>query len=244
MKRIDRSAAKLVIVAMGWGFGQSSLADQATYLPDVNGHLWKVTTPNWQVEYLYDAVGNVSTIHRTVFSATPIALLAAHSRKTHGLAGVFDVPINLSTPISGAIDVEPRQIGNGHLIAFQFSGPVTSFGAVTAVNPASTPIGTASAVASGNEILVTLTGIPDISRITVSIAQVNGNGAPVSASIGFLIGDQDNSGGVNGGDISVVRARSGQSTNGINFRGDFDASGSINGGDVSVVRARSGNALP
>lgn len=46
-------------------------------------------------------------------------LTAVLSRKTHGTAGSFDLPIALNTPINGAISVEPRAMGINHTLVFQ-----------------------------------------------------------------------------------------------------------------------------
>ena len=49
-------------------------------------------------------------------------------------------------------------------------------------------VGTATVGYQGNEVRVTLTGILDNKRVTVSLTGVNGT-IPVQASVGFLVGD-------------------------------------------------------
>jgi mono/diheme cytochrome c family protein len=177
---------------------------------------------------------------------TPASIVftgVALSRKTHGAAGDFDLSLDTAPAISGAVTVEPRSIGAGHQIVFQFDQTVTLAGTVSVLDAASAPVGSASPMASGNEVIVTVTGIPDNSRATVTLSGVNGSvGAAVS--IGFLIGDINNSRAVNATDISGIKARSGQTTDGTNFRFDLNASGGINATDIAAVKARSGLVLP
>ena len=178
-------------------------------------------------------------------AAVALSLVNVVSRKVHGTAGTFALPLVTGVPIAGAITVESRLIGTGHTIAFQFSETIASAGTVTAVDGASAAIANSVSFA-GNEVIVVLTGVADRTRATVTLANVNGTGLGVTfpVSIGFLVGDQNGSYQVDGGDISAIRARSGQTASAINFRGDFNASGTIDGGDISTVRARSGNNLP
>jgi alpha-tubulin suppressor-like RCC1 family protein len=181
----------------------------------------------------------------TVLSSGPaLALTAVQSRKTHGAAGPFDIPIDTSVLIGGAVTVECRAIGTGHTIVFQFNIPITATGTVTSVDSGATAIGTAVAAISGNDVVVTLTGIPDNKRVKVALANVNGIGVNVSASVGFLVGDVNGSRNVNASDISGVRARSLQTTNATNYKFDLNASGGINASDISAARARSLLVLP
>jgi hypothetical protein len=142
-------------------------------------------------------------------------------------------------PISGAISVEPRVIGSGHTIVFQFNVPVGTTGTVSVA-----PVGTVMAATSGNDVVVTLTDMPDNQRATISLNAVNGTAVNVAASLGFLVGDVNNTRSVNSSDISSLKARSGQATTGSNFRFDVNATGAINSSDISAVKARSGLVLP
>ena len=77
----------------------------------------------------------------------------------------------------------------------------------------------------------------------ITLAEVNGAVSPPPVSIGFLVGDVNNTRSVNSSDISGVKARSGQSTSAANFRFDLNASGAVNSSDISAVKARSGQTL-
>ncbi len=184
-----------------------------------------------------------ATIAVTPALSPPLSLVGAVSRKTHMATGTFDVVIDTAQAISGAISVEPRAIGSGHTIVLQFNNVINSIGAVSVVDGANASIG-ASAVISGNEIIVTIPALADNTRITISIDDINGATSPRLPSLGFLVGDANNTRSVNSSDISGVKARSGQTTNAANFRFDVNASGAVNSSDISVVKARSGLVLP
>ena len=167
-----------------------------------------------------------------------VLFTAVQSRKTHGGAGDFDIAID-TTLIAPNITVEPRTIGTGHTLVFLFNGPVSAAGTVSV-----TPVGNATAAISGNDVVVTLTNVPDNQRVTVTLINVNGSVNPPPAAIGFMVGDVNNTRSVNSSDISGVKARSGQTTTALNFRFDVNATGAINSSDISAVKARSGLTLP
>lgn len=176
-------------------------------------------------------------------SVAPVAgavnVVRVQSRKIHGTAGSFDLPIDATQLFNGPVTVEPRIIGGGHTIVFQFNGIVATPGTANV-----SPIGTATVTSSGNDVFVTLTNIPDNQRATVSLVNVNGSVSPSPLSLGFLVGDVNNTRSVNSSDISGVKARSGQTTDSANFKFDLNATGSINSSDISAVKARSGLSLP
>jgi hypothetical protein len=58
-----------------------------------------------------------------------------------------------------------------------------------------------------------------------------------------LIGDTNGDAVVNSGDALQTRARSGQSTDGTNFRNDANVDGFLNSADTIIVRSRSGTSL-
>ena len=173
----------------------------------------------------------------TPSASAPLTLISVVTRKTHGATGTFDLSVD-TAPVGNAISVEPRAIGAGHTIAFQFNVPITATGTVTA-----SPVGTVAAIAAGNEVVVTLNNIADNQRTTISLVNVNSIAVNAAATLGFLIGDINNTRSVNSSDISSVKARSGQITTGSNFKFDLNATGGINSSDISAVKARSGLVL-
>ena len=184
-----------------------------------------------------------ATVAVTPSAAAALQLLAVQSRKSHGAAGAFDVNIDPAPLINGAISVEPRGIGAGHTIVFQFTVPVTSIGAVASVDAANNAAGAANGAFAGNEVLVTLRGIPDNQRVTVSVGNVNNAGVDFSASLGFLVGDVNASRSVSASDIVAIKAHGGQGVGAANFRFDPGLNGSIGAGDVSAAKARAGTVL-
>jgi hypothetical protein len=183
--------------------------------------------------------GGASASAAVTPSASPLfALFAVKSRKTHGGAGPFELVVD-TQPANGAVTVEPRAIGSGHAIVFQFNGAVASLGSANV-----TPVGNVSAAVAGNEIVVTLTGVPDNQRVAITLGNVNGSVNPSPLSMGFMLGDVNNSRSINASDISGLKTKVGQSTSATNFRFDLNASGNINAADLSMVKARSGSILP
>ncbi len=189
---------------------------------------------------LPNATQSVSLLIRA--AAPSLTLTGVQSRKDHGSAGTHNLPLDTSVAITGSVSVEPRVIGAGHRIVFAFSDTVTAMGSATVVNGVGQSMA-ANLSSSGNEVTVTLPGVPDNSRVLVTLTNVNGT-AGGGVAVGFLVGDVNNSRSVNAADISGVKARSGQLTTASNFKFDLNASGTINASDISAVKARSGLTLP
>ena len=169
-----------------------------------------------------------------------LSLSSVVSRKTHGTAGTFEIPILAGLPVS----IEARMSSTGHQIVFQFNVPITATGMLTAVDKDGAPVGVRYASASGNDVIVLLTGVADNNRVTITLSGVNGTGFNAVATVGFLVGDVNASGKVSAGDISSVKARGGIPVDGNNFKADVNASGVIDAADLRMVKARAGLALP
>jgi hypothetical protein len=165
---------------------------------------------------------------------------SAFSRKTHGGAGTFDVPL----PLTGDVGVECRSGGatNDYQMIINFETTVT-------VESASVTSGTGSVSSfsvSGSQVTVNLTGVTNVQRITVTLHNVN-NGTStgdVPVSMGVLVGDVNGNAVVNASDVSLTKAQVGQPVSGSNFREDVNASGTISATDVAQVKAEVGTALP
>jgi hypothetical protein len=166
-------------------------------------------------------------------------LTGAASRLSHGGGGSFDAAL----PLNGS-GVESRNGGGSYTVVLRFDRPMQSGNATVTSGTANV----ASVTFSGDEMLVNLTGVVDQQRLTVSAtnltATTGGVLAAASVQAGFLVGDSNADGTVNAGDSQQTRGRSGQITDGGNFRSDINRDGVINSGDAVIVRARSGRTLP
>jgi hypothetical protein len=169
------------------------------------------------------------------------------SRKTHGAAGVFDVPIDTTAAVGGStISVEPRAIGAGHQVIFTFTTAPAAAGTATVRNAANaTSVGTATTALSGNSVIVTLTGVADRQRVNVNVADVGGAGVfGTTVPVAFLEGDVDSSKQVTGTDVNQVKSTvaSGGVVSAATFRRDIDASGTITGTDVNRAKSKAASS--
>ena len=184
-----------------------------------------------------------------ILNVNPLTVSTAVSRKNHGAAGDFDVPLPLFPSPAG---VESRLGGltNDYTIVVSLSAAVTVSGNPQAeliagsgtVGSGGTPNGGMVTV-SGNTVTIPLTNVTSQQNIQVRLNGVNGSSSFI-IPMGVLVGDTNGDRIVNAGDTAQTKGRSGQTTDGTNFRSDVNTNGIINVGDTSVVRARSGNALP
>ena len=166
---------------------------------------------------------------------------SAFSRKTHGGAGTFDVPL----PLTGNVGVECRSGGatNDYQMIINFATSVT-------VQSASVTSGTGSVSSfSGSgtsQITVNLTGVTNVQRITVTLHNVNDGTTTgdVPVSMGVLVGDVNGNAVVNASDVSLTKSQVGVPVSGSNFREDVNANGTISATDVAQVKANVGTALP
>jgi hypothetical protein len=171
----------------------------------------------------------------------PFAATAAVSRKAHGAAETFDIPL----PLAGTPAVECRSSGGAHTLVFTFTQDVVS-GNASLTEGVGSVSGTPTF--SGNTMTVNLSGISDVQRITVTVSGVADTFGqvlpPTAVSLNMLIGDTNGDRTVNAGDALQTRSRSGQGTDVTNFRNDVNSDGVVNSGDSLAVRNRSGASLP
>jgi hypothetical protein len=160
------------------------------------------------------------------------------SRKTHGAAGDFDIPL----PTTGTPGVECRTgpVAGSHQVIVTFANPVTVSGASVSGT------GSASFSVSGPQVTVNLTGIADAQRLIITLSNVNDgtNSGDVLIPMNVLLGDRNGNGSVTASDVGQVKAESGQAVDATTFRSDINANGSITATDVSQTKSLSGNSLP
>jgi hypothetical protein len=167
----------------------------------------------------------------------------AVSRKTHGTAGTFDIPMPVTGPTTG---VESRT-GNGgvagnHTIVLTYAtSPVGATATVVQRNPSGATGVVSNTTVNGNDLIVTLANVSDQQVLTLNVGGPNLPTAVVP--IGFLVGDANGNRTVTASDIAQVKAQAGPTT-GANFRSDMNASGDVNATDISITKARAGGTLP
>jgi|GEM_PF-3508004 len=178
------------------------------------------------------------------FNFASVQLTGAVSRKVHGAAGTFDMPL----PLTGAPGIECR-MGQGtnsdqHQVVLLFAVPVVSF------NSAAVTAGTgnvSSTSGSGTSaITVNLSGVSNAQWITITLFGVNDgtNMTDVSVNMGVLLADVDASGRVDSNDVFQVRQQTLQTITVSNFREDIDTSGRIDTNDVFIARQQTLTGLP
>jgi hypothetical protein len=172
----------------------------------------------------------------------PVQITKAESRKTHGAAGEFNIPL----PLTGQPGVEARTGGAGgtHNVVLTLNSDVAGGNATV-----SSGIGTAGAPTFlGRTMIIPLSGVTDLQRITLSLSNVFntvGQVLPTTGlNINILLGDTNGNRAVNATDIGQVKSQAGAPVSPANFRTDTTASGAINASDVGQVKANAGNSLP
>ena len=204
-------------------------------------------------------VGTDSTVSRTGWRVDDVAIgsppscggtapvvNSAFSRKVHGAAGTFDMPLPL-VPLTGAIGMEPRigAVAGEHQVIVNFANPVSVSGATV-----TTGAGSATSSVSGNIVTINLNGVTDRQRVEITLSGVSdgSNVGSVRIPMGMLSGDTSGNGIVSGSDVSQVKAAAASGTvtgsPGGTYRSDVNANGTINTLDVGLVKAKSGSTLP
>jgi hypothetical protein len=171
----------------------------------------------------------------------PPVLASALSRKVHGVAGTFNLALSLADIHNPT--TEPRQ-GPTNTIVFTFN---------KAINAATATIteGTATAGAptfSGNDVIVSLTGVTDIQYVTVALSSVTsadgGSGGTGSVRVGFLAADVNQSRVVSVADVGLVNAQLSQAVSATNYLRDINSSGTLTLADLALTIAAQTHALP
>ena len=161
---------------------------------------------------------------------------SAVSRKNHGAAGNFDIPL------TGNLGIECRT-GPAFQMVVNFASNVT-------VQSASVTSGmgmVSSVTGNGTStITVDLSGVTNAQVLTVTLHNVNDGTSTgdVPVSMGILAGDTSGNGAVSSTDVAQTKSNSGQPVTAANFRADVVANGTINATDVAAVKFQSGAILP
>ena len=244
----DGGATWATNVRLSGGFSNATASGNGIDFGDYVGldaHAGKLYTV-WADNTNCDGTNPNGTLHafdlytNTLMLPTPPVPSSAVSRKVHGAAGTFDVPL----PLTGNVGVECRSGGatNDYQMIINFANSVT-------VGSASVTSGTGSVSSfsvSGSQVTVNLTGVTNVQRITVTLFNVNdgthmGN---VPISMGVLVGDVNGNAAVNASDVSLTKSQVGNPVTSSNFREDVNANGTISSTDVALVKSDVGTALP
>ena len=183
----------------------------------------------------------VTVIDPALPVGAPPALVGVASRKAHGGAGTFDLPLNGN---STNPTTEPRSSAVQHQIVFTFDK------AVTAGNAAVTEgVATAGAPTfSGNEMRVPLTAVADRQYVAVAVSGVTaadgGTGGTGSIRVGFLLGDVSQNRVVALGDVGLINAQIAQPVTVSNYLMDVNASGTLTVADRGLTNGQVTKALP
>jgi streptogramin lyase len=193
----------------------------------------------------FGAATDMGAYESNVVGPPPPVLQSAKSRRVHGAAGTFDLPLSLVVPpaINHSPTTEPRQ-GPAFTIVFTFDKPIT--GATATVTESAAVAGTLTF--SGNDVIVPLTAVPNQQYVTVSLTNVasldGGTGGVGSARIGFLLGDVNGSRVVSIADLGLVNAQLAQPVNASNYLKDVNVTGTLTLADKGITNTQLTKNLP
>jgi CSLREA domain-containing protein len=200
-----------------------------------------------QRRYVRISGSDIGAFEANATNAAPdqVQLLGVASRKTHGRAGTFDIPL----PLTGNAGVESRSGGvlGRHTLVFTFATPLSAVSGASILT-SNGSILTNMIGSDPHEYIVELTGVANAQLITLGLANVSdvfGNSSgSLPVTFGVLLGDSNSDRVINSGDVLQTRIRSGAAANATNFRSDYNLDGTVNSGDTTIVRLRSGQSIP
>jgi CSLREA domain-containing protein len=235
----------------GYGEGQTHLGDGGE-VTDGSGNLSDTFVninsilPPGQFAITMTAIdyGDASTSEfSNCVLMSPPALVSAVSRKSHGGAGTFNLPLSIvASGVNHNPTVEPRQSSTSTIV-MTFDQSVVS--ADVAVIEGTATVG--AVTFSGPDVIVPLTGVLDQQYVTVSATNVQSaftSGGSGSVRIGFLLGDVSQNRVVSLADLGLVNAQLSQPVTAANFLKDVNGSGSITLADKGLTNANLTRALP
>ena len=168
----------------------------------------------------------------------PVRLLAALSRKTHGVAGDFDIDL----PLDGATTGLESRTGGPTTVVLTFSEPAAATDGVADCSEVTLSGGTCiDAVIVDDEMTIELADAPDAACLTLTVSGIEGLDAnPLEGTdhvtVSVLRGDARPGGNVDIRDMSRVKGNLFQTVTEHNFRADVNADGEIDVADMSAVK--------
>ena len=101
---------------------------------------------------------------------------------------------------------------------------------------------------TGDTMMVELTGVADVQRLTVTLSGVADNAGQIlpdtAVRVNLLIGDINGNKTVNATDIAQAKEQSGSAVSAANFRSDVNGNGAITAADVAQAKANAGHVVP
>lgn len=174
-----------------------------------------------------------------VVEAQTLTILSAVSRKTHGSAGTFDMPLSLNQTTNATI--EPR-IGGPTTILFTFSEDISTVdGTLGSTNFAIANATYSDAVIATNTLTLNLTNVIDGSQVLVFLHGITDSFTNALTGTNYvavraLCGDVNHNGQVTIGDMQAVKYNVGQPVSAATFLYDVNLNGSITIGDMQAVK--------
>lgn len=210
---------------------------------------WNTQANGQGTPYIVGAV-LPATANLTLYAqwAPAITYQGMYSRRTHGSSGIFDLRIDESKLVTErTLTIEPRNpVGGVQTLVLKFDAVPAAVGNVVVKNTVGTVMGgvTTSLSVAGNYLVITLTGIADITRADITVGNAGGTGQSIHGAVGFLIGDVSQNGRVQAGDSSLIAELVGvTSLNASNYLRDISCNGRIQTADRTYVDDRVGNIL-
>ena len=167
------------------------------------------------------------------------------SRKIHGGAGTFDIPL----PLTGTPGLESRgtsTTSNSYTLIYTLGGVPSTAGSATVTHGTASGVSTAAGPGA-NQVTVTLTGVATGQHLTISLGNVQivngGTLNNLAVPMDVLVGDVNQSRHVDAGDVGAVQRQNSQPVTSSNFRMDVNASGHIDAGDVGLVQRANSTGL-
>lgn len=177
-------------------------------------------------------------VYSVVDLPDPPALLRVVSRRTHGAAGDFELPLPMAAPFG----IEGR-FGKELAVVFTFDRELA--GANVEVRQGSVSVTSASI--SGSQLTVRCGAVANAQWITLALTDITDTAggfleaAPVT--FGVLGGDVNRNGALTSADVTSVQSQIGQAVTARNFRADVTANGHITSADISAIQALIGSRL-
>jgi hypothetical protein len=191
--------------------------------------------PATVVRYVYEDTGAPITI-----PTAPVSMGVA-SRKVHGAAGTFNLPLSVVTT---SPTIEPRE-GPAISLVFKFDKPMVLAGNYLI------PEGVAFFVDGhtvGNDVVLNFTAVPDQQYVTITFYNFEsldgGFGGSAIVRLGLLAGDVNQNRVVTLADLALVNAQLAQPISAANFLKDVNVSGTLSLADKGITNANLTHSLP